>query len=337
MKHTKNKLVNPNGVSCWLPNAKDIWKELGIYEEDSSGKPILKKPFYFSEGKKTNFFWNYMKPFINDFASMVHAVNDDALIFIETDPYEIIATVQTSVATSDKQWTEKDAKNIVNASHWYDGITLYLRMFFKHFTVDTQTRKVKLFYPNVKKFSQKLNNCPTLIGEFGIPYNMYKKRAFRDGNWRKHIDATTLHMDCMDANLLNFTIWNYTADNCNDWGDLWNLEDLSIFSRDQQKDPSDINSGGRAVEAFCRPYVKHLTGKLNSLSFNRRTGRFLLEFTNDASLNVPTIIYIPQIQYPNGVTVLINRSQINPIIEDQHLEINIDIEGEVKLEVLKVK
>ncbi|HUT82232.1 MAG TPA: cellulase family glycosylhydrolase [Candidatus Bathyarchaeia archaeon] len=348
MKQTKTKLVNPEGVSCWLPHAKDIWKEVGIYEEDSSGKPVLKRPFYFSESGKTNFFWNYMKPFINKFAKMIHNVDNDAMIFIETDPHEILLAAKTSVSTIDKQWTENDAKYIVNTSHWYDGITLYLRRFFKHFTVDTQTKQIKLFYPNVKKLfinqlrnikisSQKLNNCPTLIGEFGIPYNMNKKRAFRDGNWKKHIDALTLNLDCMDANLLNYTIWNYTADNCNDWGDLWNLEDLSIFSRDQQDDPKDINSGGRAVEGFCRPYVKHLTGKLHSMSFNRKTGKFLLQFTNDPTINEPTIIYVPQIQYPKGFTVLLNKSPIDVSAKNQHLEIKTDKEGEMKLEILRIK
>ncbi|MBN1329891.1 MAG: cellulase family glycosylhydrolase [Candidatus Heimdallarchaeota archaeon] len=347
MKHTKTKLANPNSISCWLPDAKDIWKEVGIYEEDSVGKPILKKPHYFSEGGKTNFFWNYLKPFINKFANMIQKVDNDAMIFIETDPYEILSALQTSIDSSNKQWTSNDAKNIVNASHWYDGITLYLRRFFKHFTIDTQTRKIKLFYPNVKnlfinqlgnirKFSQQLNNCPTIIGEFGIPFNMYNKRAYKDGNWKKHVEALTLHLDCMDANLLNYTIWNYTADNCNEWGDLWNLEDLSIFSRDQQKNPKDINSGGRAIEGFCRPYVKHLTGKLNTISFNRKTGRFALEFNNDTTIDEPTIIYVPQIQYPNGFTVLLNDSPIEVNVKNQHLEVKINVKDNVKLEIRRM-
>ncbi|MHA1123774.1 MAG: hypothetical protein ACTSPC_13340, partial [Candidatus Heimdallarchaeota archaeon] len=68
MKQTDSRLVNPNGVSCWLPDAKDIWRELGIYKEDSKGKPKLVKPNYFSKGGQTNFFWNHIKPFINNYA-----------------------------------------------------------------------------------------------------------------------------------------------------------------------------------------------------------------------------------------------------------------------------
>ncbi|NHJ47244.1 MAG: glycoside hydrolase family 5 protein [Asgard group archaeon] len=337
MKKLGSRIVNPNKVSCWLPNSLDIWKELGIFK-DVNGKPELIKPHYFIENKKHNFFWDYLKPFINKYAKEMRAVDDKALIFIETDPYEIMASTVFSADNSEELWTNKDAKNIVNASHWYDGITLYLRRFFRHFNVDTQTRKPYFFYKNIKNlfikqlsriknFSKVIDNCPTLIGEFGIPFNMNNKRAYRDGNWKKHEEALTLHLDCMDANLLHFTLWNYTANNTNEWGDLWNLEDLSIFSRDQQSDPYDINSGGRAIKGFCRPFPHYVTGDIKHMSFNRRKGIFTLEFINENKIKEASIIYVPDIQYPNGYNVDLDNGYYEKIPENQLLLIKCDIDG----------
>jgi hypothetical protein len=342
MKYLGSRLVNPNGVSCWMENTPNIWKEMEIFDEDSVGKPKLRKPHYFSKGRKTNFFWNYLKPFINRYAKEMQSIDEDSFIFVETDPFEILSSTKTSVQESNEQWTKNDAKNLVNASHWYDGITLYLRKFIKHFNVDTQTQKPYFLYKNIKnlfikqlgnikEFSKLLNNCPTLIGEFGIPFNMYNKKAYRNGNWKKQIEALTLHLDCMDANLLHYTIWNYTADNSNEWGDLWNLEDLSIFSRDQQLNRDDINSGGRAIEGFCRPFVRHLAGQIMSMNFNRKKGTFVLEYFNNNQIKEPTIIYVPKIQFPDDYKVKLDYGRYEKKANQQMLYVYNEIYGYNKI------
>ena len=113
----------------------------------------------------------------------------------------------------------------------------------------------------------------------------------------------------MDAHLLNCTIWNYTADNSNERGDMWNDEDLSIFSRDQQ-DGQDIHSGGRGLPAIVRPYARKIAGEplrmcfeLETKSFELETKTFELEFRHDPAVNAPTEIFVPDYQYPNGYTV----------------------------------
>ena len=87
-----------------------------------------------------------------------------------------------------------------------------------------------------------MGNIPTLIGEVGIPYDMNEKKAYATGDFSLHTEALDLYFDAMDENLLSYTIWNYTPDNTNEYGDRWNGEDLSIFSRDQQDDKSDIKA-----------------------------------------------------------------------------------------------
>ena len=92
--------------------------------------------------------------------------------------------------------------------------------------------------------------CRLSMGEFGIPFDLndgdgLSTRAISRGR-RRHWTTTCARW--MTASL-SYTLWNYTPDNSNAHGDGWNGEDLSIFSRDQQRDPADIDSGGRALSA----------------------------------------------------------------------------------------
>ena len=129
--------------------------------------------------------------------------------------------------------------------------------------------------------------------------------------------------------------WNYTPDNTNEWGDLWNLEDLSIFSRDQQLDPSDIDSGGRAIEGFCRPHFTHCAGTPLKMEFNYKDKTFYFEFDSISSLNVHTILYIPKIQYPNGYEIEVSEGGLEKKEDEQIVFIKIKTEGIHTIEITK--
>ena len=105
----------------------------------------------------------------------------------------------------------------------------------------------------------------------------------------------------LDDTLLSGTLWNYTADNRNAHGDQWNGEDLSIFSRDQQRDPADLHSGGRALEAVVRPYARAVAGEPLRMHFDRRRRVFEFAFRHDPRVSAPTEIFVPAFQYPRGV------------------------------------
>jgi hypothetical protein len=111
--------------------------------------------------------------------------------------------------------------------------------------------------------------------------------------------------DALDALQLNSTQWNYTASNRNDLriGDNWNQEDLSIFSRDQQDDPSDPDSGGRAIAGFCRPFARHVQGRISEVRFDRATGDFVLDFDADPGIAAPTEIFVPGRLYPDDCRI----------------------------------
>jgi hypothetical protein len=123
----------------------------------------------------------------------------------------------------------------------------------------------------------------------------------------------------LDDALLSGTLWNYTADNRNDRGDLWNGEDLSIFSRDQQRDPGDLNSGGRALEAVVRPYARAVAGEPLRMHFDRRRRVFELAFRHDPRVSAPTEIFVPAYQYPHGYRVTVSDGFFEAIPAQQTL------------------
>jgi len=194
---------------------------------------------------------------------------------------------------------------------------------------------------HIKNISKSIHNgVPTLIGEFGIPYDMNKKEAYEklktepELAWENHIKLLNMIYNALDTNLLNSTQWNYTADNNNQWGDLWNLEDLSIFSKDQRLDPKDINSGGKAIEGFCRPHFVHCAGIPLKMEFNYKEKIFYFEFNGEMAISAPTIIYVPRIQFPDGYKIEISEGVFKKNKEEQLLFIQIKKNGICRVRIV---
>ncbi|MGB9879599.1 MAG: hypothetical protein ACPLRM_02440, partial [Anaerolineae bacterium] len=203
--------------------------------------------------------------------------------------------------------------------------TLFTKNFRSYLTMDFHTGKFVLgpwrvkrsFFEQIARIkaeaADKMGNIPTLIGEFGIPFDMQGKRAYRTGDFSLQIRAMDASFQAMEANLVSCTLWNYTADNDNVHGDQWNDEDLSIFSRDQQADPQDIHSGGRALPAVVRPYARATAGEPLRMHFDYKSRAFEFEFRHDPGIGAPTEIFVPNYQYPHGYVVKVSdgRYEVN--------------------------
>ena len=109
--------------------------------------------------------------------------------------------------------------------------------------------------------------------------------------------------------MMNATIWNYTPDNDNIRGDQWNGEDFSVFSLDQKKDPTDVNSGGRALRALLRPYPRATAGEPMQLSFEMKRRVLQYKFRHDPSVKGPTELFVPSFQYPRGYKVQVSEGK----------------------------
>jgi hypothetical protein len=301
----KYTVLNPGGVTLWKDGHECIWKQHGVWT-DSGGKPKLLQPYYFSsrQNREVDFAEDYLKPFIRRFVKEIQSVKSSTIVFIEGP-----------VGNKFFSWSKKDGKNVVNAHHWYDALTLMLKKYRPYISIDTIRERFILGKKRVKKAIiqqigalknislTKMGRIPTLVGEFGIPFDLDKKKAYRTEDFSVHIKALDMYFNAIDAHLLNCTLWNYTADNTIRHGDLWNEEDFSIFSRDLQADPSSIHSGGKAVFSFVRPYAKRIAGRPLSMSFEQKSRIFRLIFEHDPVVKGDTEVFVPQIRYPDGFHV----------------------------------
>lgn len=293
---------NPNGVVLWREGHSCIWKQNGLWDV-RDGQPVLLRPDHFArkpDGSAIDAVNDYMKPFMVRFVSEIREVDPRAFIFLEGSP-----------VGPHPHWEESDPGNAVNAAHWYDVTTLFLKTFNPDFTIDLTSMQPVSGAENVQALftsqlaAKKDARIPTLVGEFGIPFDLDGKAAYKSGEFGTHITALNMYYNAMDANLLNCTIWNYTPDNSNERGDLWNDEDLSIFSRDQQDKnwQEDIHAGGRGLAAIVRPYAQKTAGEPVSMRFDLRSRRFEFTYRPDHTLSAPTEIFIPTYQYPHGISV----------------------------------
>lgn len=305
-KKVATRLLNQEQQSAWLAGYDCIWRQNGVWDTGKDGLPQLLRPDHFSRigSQKVDFNRDYLRPFANRYAAALRTIDPKAIIFVETQPEHPLP-----------EWGEADAQDIVSAPHWYDSFVLFLKDYHPFLAVDNHTQKLLIGPRRIRQsFAQHLgalkkaslqNMCgaPTLIGEFGIPFDMKGKKAYRTGNFNPQIKALDRSFTAMDDNLLSCTLWNYTADKTNARGDQWNDEDLSIFSRNQQGDRRDPNSGGRALPAVVRPYARKTAGEPLRMTFDLKQNSFEFEFRHDPAVKAPTEIYLPALHYSGGFRV----------------------------------
>lgn len=305
-KLTGRRLVNPKGVRVWLNGADCVWRRHGVWDVRADGTPYVLRPDYFRQvdGRQVDFSRDYYRPFANRFAREIRSVDPNALIFLETE-----------VGHTPPRWGTQDVSQVVYAPHWYDGFVLYLKRYSPFLGYDMIAGKL-VFGPGrirtsfarqlatyKQQASQFLGGAPVLLGEFGIPFDLQDKKAYRTGDFGKQIKAMDRSLRALEDTLLSGTIWNYTPDNTNLHGDQWNGEDFSIFSCDQQTDPRDILSGGRALQAVVRPYAQAVAGEPLSMTFDANRKIFTFAFRHDALATAPTELFVPNYQYPQGYAV----------------------------------
>jgi hypothetical protein len=302
--------LNPGGATLWRKGVEPIWKQNGVWDLDQSGRPALLRPDHFRrvDGRTVDFHRDYFTPFVERYTRELCQVHPGALIFVCSPPAQLYH--------GDADHAPPDTRGLVHEPHWYDALTLYLQRYVPWLGIDARGglrfilgrgRKRRAFAQQIKRHidlaETRSEKVPTLIGEVGIAMNLNAKAAYRSGDFSKQVEAMDDTMQALEANMVSFTLWNYTADNTNERGDLWNDEDLSIFSRDQQTGSGDIHDGGRALQAVVRPYARKVPGEPLRLSFDIRTKEFTFEFRHNPAVEAPAEFFVPNYQYPEGYEV----------------------------------
>lgn len=305
---------NAAGLPIWLPGREDPFMAGGAWGL-VDGVPTMLKPDYFVAvgGRRVELERDYMAPFFGRVAQTIRSVREDWLVFAETEPFD---------ALSGPGLPAQCPERTVNAPHWYDVSALATKRFDPERMPDILfggmrrgRQAIEDGYveqlAKLKSLGERLaGGAPTLVGECGIPFDMNGREAYRrwaagerdPSIWSAQTSALELLYNALDRLLLSSTQWNYTVENRNDpmVGDGWNQEDLSIWSPDQATHEGDPDSGGRAVEGFCRPYVRAAQGVLLRQAFDRAGGCFEAEIDVDARIGAPTEIYVPRRQFPGG-------------------------------------
>ncbi len=344
----QDETINPGQISIWKDGAIDPFERAGAYRITHNGDVVILREDFFRvvRGRPVNVKQDYMAPFFKEMARTIRTECADWLLFVELDPFAIMLG---------HSFPDDTPENAVNASHWYDFVTLSTKHFGypKYYNPYSGTfleggAEIEKSYVEQLAFlrnaSHNLNGgrgAPTLVGECGIPFDLDQGaayKAFADGDrsdapWEKHILALDFMYNAFDRLLLNSTHWNYTASNRNDpaIGDCWNQEDLSIFSRDQQTDAGDLDSGGRALKGFVRPYVRKAGGKLRQVSFNRHEGTFIAEIESHAGR--PTEVFVPRLQYPEGFVLDVEGARVSRDDARQLVEITPDEPGTLTIRI----
>ncbi len=311
----ETRRIDPQGVTVWRAGGADIWRAQGIWDVDGGGQPRLLRPGHFA---RANFSQDFLAPFIKRFAAGIQAVMPGAHIFLEAEPFAPPPRLG-------------DARQLVYAPHFYDGMTLFTRRFNPHFNFDLFSMRPLIGEADIRAYfseqfsrfrndaDEALGDAPIVVGEFGIPFDLNRSAAYSSGDFSKQAQALDYNLRALDDQLLNYTLWNYTPDNSNEHGDGWNGEDLSIFSRDQQSDPSDMDSGGRALSAVIRPYAKKVAGEPLNMRFDRKRGLFTFSYRHDSAITAPTEIYVPNSQFPAGYRVEVSDGEFEVLREEQRL------------------
>ncbi|KAL2000924.1 hypothetical protein VTN02DRAFT_2461 [Thermoascus thermophilus] len=270
---TGRELVDPEGESAWLPADFDdttygwkrdpgwklgecLWAQHGVW--DPSSDKLLRKD-YFARHPKTGEPLNYDK-FTNSYflehyrkyRDAIRTVHSDAILFCQPPVMEIPPAVKG---------TADDDPNMVHAVHYYDGLTLLTKHWNRIYNVDViGVLRGKYLSPAfaVKIGETAIRNClrdqlkflreesfnymgdhPLVLTEFGIPYDMDNKHAYKTGDYSSQTSAMDANHFALEGSGSNgFTLWLYMTQNTHEWGDHWNGEDLSIFSLDDRELPT---------------------------------------------------------------------------------------------------
>ncbi|KAK9457890.1 glycoside hydrolase superfamily [Dipodascopsis uninucleata] len=354
------KVVNNSKTSTWLSEDFDdsrygwrrgpqwklgecIWAQHGVW--DPCENRIL-KPHYFAQSPDgldiTENKWadRYFMEHFNKYADMIRSVRKSAILFCQTP---VLAIPPDFVSMNSVR------SRMVFTPHYYDGLTLIRKHWSNIWNIDvvgvlrdrywnpifgirigeTSIRnclrdQLKVLKDEgIEKFGQEV---PCLFSEIGIPFDMDDKKAYSDGDYNSQIHALDANIFALESSMLHCTFWVYCACNSHKWGDSWNGEDLSFWSKSDVSHQTsfgmgygseqtltsfaasqfkvDISSviGTRAHEAFIRPYPLKTVGMPVSYGFDLKTGIFQMELDAEKPLSadIGTEIYLPEIHYPNG-------------------------------------
>lgn len=342
------QLVNPQGLSIWAEGRRCPFEQAGIYRVRGDRVEALDETVFQrgDGGRPVDIAEDAYAPFFHDVAHTVRQHAPQWILFAELDPMATLAGRRFPAAMP---------ASFVNAGHWYDLTLLLAKRFDENAHPDLlggapacgAAAIVERYESSLRRLMQSAgeHEVPTLVGECGIPFDLHDGAAYAawargergPAVWHAQARALTLMYDALDRLQLSSTQWNYTATNRNDSrvGDGWNQEDLSIFSVDQHDPEQGADSGGRAVDGFCRPYACAVQGRLLEWRFDAVARTCLLRYQADPRIGAPTEVYLPRRAFGEDchVKVEVGLARVELDAESQRLKLWAGTPGVVEVTI----
>ena len=268
---TGTTLVDPHGQIAWLPADYDdtkygwkrdagwklgecIWAQHGVW--DPSSDTLLKKEYFARDADGVaidypRFTNTFFMDFWRRFSKACRAEHKDCIMLMQYPTLELPPTIKG---------TEDDDSRLAFTPHYYDGITLMTKHWNSTWNVDVVgVLRGRYLHPAfaIKIGETAIRNSlrdqlkslreegiersgkhPCILSEFGIPYDMDDKKAYKTGDYSSQSAALDANYYGVEgANLEGHCLWVYVAHNDHARGDQWNGEDLSIYSIDDKQPP----------------------------------------------------------------------------------------------------
>ncbi|OBT89991.1 hypothetical protein VE02_01613 [Pseudogymnoascus sp. 03VT05] len=263
-------LVDPEGKSAWLDVDYDdsrygwkrepgwklgecIWAQHGVWDPKND---ILLKKDYFKTNPRTGEVLGNYESFTNTYfmdyyrknRDTIRAIHGDSILFCQPPTLEIPPTIKGTV---------DDDPKMVYAPHYYDGITLMTKKWNRFWNVDVlgilrgrylspafaikvgETAIRNCFRDQMSAMKKEgldnMGNHPCVMTEFGIPYDMDDKYAYKTGDYSSQSGALDANHFAVEGSMMaGYTLWVYMCNNTHALGDQWNGEDFSVFSLDDR-------------------------------------------------------------------------------------------------------
>ncbi|RCI11556.1 hypothetical protein L249_7568 [Ophiocordyceps polyrhachis-furcata BCC 54312] len=269
---TGTSLVDPRGQVAWLPADYDdsrygwnrhpdwrlgecIWAQHGVW--DLNTDTILKKD-YFAKNPDTDvtidypeFTNTYFMDFFRRYRQACRAQHPDCIMLLQYPTLELPPLIKG---------TEDDDARMAFTPHFYDGITLMTKHWNSTWNVDVVgVLRGKYFHPAFaikigetairnslreqlamlrQEGIDRTGNRPCILSEFGIPYDMDEKEAYKTGDYTRQSAALDANYYGVEGSQIEgHCLWLYCVGNNHERGDNWNGEDLSICSVDDKLPP----------------------------------------------------------------------------------------------------
>ncbi|ORX36376.1 putative cellulase like glycosyl hydrolase [Kockovaella imperatae] len=274
-----------------------VWAQHGVW--DTSTSALLKRDYFRTHptdpSRPVEFVPDFWRTHWVAYATRIRQYHPEAIQFIQPPVFAVPPHIPESLLLG----------RACVAPHYYDGLTLLTRHWnwFNADALGVIRHKYWSVYQSLKVGETAIRNSiqsqlgilkddtrdvygsyPTLMGEIGCPFDLDDRRAYGyvdggqgEGDYSSQQKAWDCSLNAADGpNCLNWTLWTYCPDNSHEWGDNWNGEDLSIWSRDDLRGGQTVTTEGDSsskVSSGATTRVESVTGSSHRSSTSSDSSR----------------------------------------------------------------